>query len=909
MKTPSRILSIRSLLSSKLNPPTIHASQIPREPIHDSVARAENAKLVLFQAPAGFGKSTLMAQCLERFQSQGIATAWLTLDDADNDTQRFLSCIETAIANLLEADREELALLHDGKSAGDTVLDLIARLAGETRQFALFLDDFERLHEPTVLGLVREIIDHLPANCRLMIGARGQPELGLGRLRVRGQLLEINAESMRFSARETEHFLNHNRGLALTQEQLTGIQSKTEGWVAALWLASLALEHHPAPGEFIARFSGEDQAVANYLAEDVLAQQPERVRLFLLRTSVLRYLSVPLCNALLPDTDSASLITLLNEANIFLVPIESEERLYRYHSLFADFLRHQLEQQLPGEVQALHKAASAWFEADHRPVPAIDHALEGRDFPRALALMARHAEGLLAQGRMRLLGRWFAAIPADLLKDYPLLQAIHVWALCFTCSPHRAMELLQSTGLEQSRDPQIRPHVLALRPSILGIMDDFEQVYLIGSEALKELPNGEPFADTTLVNAVANAYSVMGKHQEARQLLDGARDVQGVYESAFNAMYSESVEGIIDLQEGRQRQAAARFRLAAGMSRTHGAFSFNGTNGNAWAGVLHASAVYEANDLVLAARLLNAYAPLARDIGLPDHMILADTMLSRIAFHDGDLDKAFQILTVLEATGHKRQLPRVVATARLQRAHLMLLQGDEQAASAELERADDPATWSPIAGLRLLANDVENAEIGRLRWESLVGDAGAAVTALRRAVTTAVAEARHRRAFKLRLLLTVALQRQGAPRAALDELETVLKEGAREGYQRLILDEGPRLGALVVRLQSDMLERKLDRREPLFAEYLQALLQGFGPAVFNIYPEDSDPNTTLLEPLTRKEIRVLKLLAEGHSNSAMAEKLFVSDSTIRTHLRNINAKLNASNRTEAVAIARKAGVV
>lgn len=909
MNTPSHILSIRGLLTSKLNPPTLHASQISRARLHDCLRANAATRVILVQAPAGFGKSTLMAQYQERFEQDGVATGWLTLDDADNDLQRFLACVETAIANLVESEQQPPLPSSDGKSLGDTALDLVARLAGEQRTFALFLDDFERIREPTVLGLVREFVDHLPPNCHLVIGSRGRPDLNLGRLRARGQLLEIDAELMRFSLQETALFLNQHRGLSLSEENLIHIHAKTEGWVAALWLASLALENHAAPSEFIARFSGEHQTLDHYLAEDVLAQQPERVRLFLLRTSVLRYLSVPLCNALLPDTDSESLITLINEANIFLVPIEGRERLYRYHSLFADFLRHQLERQHPDEIPRLHHAASAWFEADHRPVPAIDHALEGKDFPRALTLLARHAEDLLAQGRMRLLSRWFAAIPSERLEAYPLLQAIHVWALCFTCSPHNAMELLQSTGLEHSRDPQIRPHVLALRPSILGIMDDIEQVYVIGQQALNEMPNGEPFANITLVNAVANACAVMGKEQAARQLLDGARDVQGVYESAFNAMYSESVEGIIDLQQGRQRQAAARFRLAASMSRARDAFSFIGTNGNAWAGVLHASSVYEANDLPLATRLLNVYAPLARDIGLPDHMLLADAMLARIAFHEGDLDKAFQILTVLELTGHKRQLPRVVASARLQRAHLLLLQGDDQAARVALERADDAATWARVKRLRLLANDVETAHIGKLRWESLVGDADAAVRELAPAIDEAVAESRHRRAFKLRLLKAVALQRQGALRPALEEIEEVLKEGCREGYLRLILDEGPRIGALVVRLQSDILERKLDRREPLFAEYLQTLLQGFGPAVFNLYPSGDDANAALLEPLTRKEIRVLKLLAEGHSNSAMAEKLFVSDSTIRTHLRNINSKLNASNRTEAVAIARKAGVV
>jgi LuxR family maltose regulon positive regulatory protein len=399
------------------------------------------------------------------------------------------------------------------------------------------------------------------------------------------------------------------------------------------------------------------------------------------------------------------------------------------------------------------------------------------------------------------------------------------------------------------------------------------------------------------------------ENTSARTLLDSARDVQGVHESAFNAMFSESVEGIIDLQEGRQRQAAARFRLAAGITRPQSAFSPVGTNGNARAGVLHACTVYESNDLDTAAQLLTVYAPLARHIGLPDHMIMADIMLARIAFIKGDVDKALQTLTLLERTGHNRQLPRVVATSRLHRAQIMLLQGNDHAARTEIERASDPATWARLRHLRLLANDVDNDRIGRLRWEAFVGDTDLALRELLTYIAESRAETRHRRAFKLCLLQAVAQQRAGDLPAALKTLEQALKEGSRAGYMRLVVDEGPRVGALVVRLQSDSLERKRDRREPLFAEYLQSLLQGFGAHMFNEYSIADDPNATLPEPLTRKEIGVLKLLAQGNSNSAMAAKLFVSDSTIRTHLRNINGKLNASNRTEAVAIARRVGVV
>lgn len=909
MKIPKYHASFGSLLSNKLNPSRPPPSQISRTSIRDHIVSTVTAKLILLQAPAGFGKSTTMAQCLEYFEHEGIATAWLNLEEADNDIQRLLTCILAAISGFTKKGSGNLDSVDPINHHKDQALDVVSQLASCESSFVLFLDDFERIHEPAALGLIREIIDHLPDSGRLVIGSRNRPELGLGRLRARGMLLEIGTELMRFTVEETSQYLTSARHLLLSQEDLARIHTKTEGWVAALWLASLALENHPAPADFIGGFSGEYWAIAEYLAEDVLAQQPSQVRAFLLRTSILRYLSAPLCNALLPDMDSDSLLNLLNEANIFLQPVEGEERQYRYHSLFADFLSAQLERQFPQEVPNLHHAASVWFEANNRPVPAISHALDSHDYQRALNLLKRHGEELLSQGRMRLLARWFNAIPPARLSEYPLLQAIHVWALCSTCNPQIAMDLLHQTGLEHSTDPKVRPHVRALRTFLLCIMDDFEQANAYGRDALEKLPNTDLFTHGTLVNCVAHSYSVLGKFQKARHLLDEARDVNDVCENAFNSMYAESVEGLIDLQEGRQRQAGARFRLAVTMTHTNKTFSFNGVSGNAFAGILHAYTVYESNDLAMATRLLNVYAPLARNIGLSDHVILGDVMLARIAFHKGDIDKAFQILAKLELTGHQRHLPRVVATARLQRAQLMLLQGNEGAAKVELERADDRPTWERVKRLHLLANDVDTSQIGWLRWEAFVGDVERASKELTVLIGEAKDQSRHRRALKLRLFKAIVLYRKQQLTEALSELEKILRIGCREGYIRMFLDEGPYLGTLVARLQADMLERKVDRREPLFAEYLQKVVRGFGPAMLTVYPSADEMQSHLLDPLTPKEIRVLKLLAEGLSNSAMAEKLFVSDSTVRTHLRNINSKLNARSRTEAVAIARKARVI
>lgn len=897
----------KALLSSKLNPPTFRASQVPRRHLNAQVVDSPTGKLVLVRAPAGFGKTTTMAQIAAHLQANEVATAWLTLDDADNDVSRFLWCLQSAVSRLLQDDLPaDTAEEQRNGTAGDVALDIVARLARERGAFTLFLDDFEWIREQAVLGLVRQIIEHLPRRGQLVIGSRTLPNLTLGRLRAHGHLLEIDAAQLRFTPEETADFLLCKRGLALAQHELERIQDRTEGWVTALWLASLALEGHDAPSEFIERFSGADRAIAEYLAEEVLARQNAQTRDFLLQTSVLRHLNVPLCQALVPGVDCEAMLERLDAANVFLTPIEGEQRSYRYHSLFADFLRATLEREKPGAARDLHRAASEWYETQDRPVPAIDHALEGGDHARAVTLLNEHADSLLAMGRMRLLARWFDALPAQMLRDNPHLQVVHIWAVCFTRGPHETLALLEITGLMETRDPAIRAHIQSIEPLVLAMMDRHDQAYIRGQTGLERLPSDSPFADMALINAMANVYSVLGRHDEAHALLDKGRDIEGGHSSEFNVMYSESVEGIIDLLEGRQRQAAARFRLAVNASRR--GLSFSHSSGNAWAGVLHASTLYEADQLAETARLLHVYVPLARDVGLADHMILGDTMLSRIAFHNGDADGAFQILTGLEHIGRIRQLDRVVAGARLERSRLLLLQGHSRAALQELERAKDPDLWCWIARMRLTANDLEYLQLARLRWEINAGDADWASADLAAAHDEARLASRHRRALKLALLRAMALYRAGAPAEAFEQLTAVLQEACGEGFLRLIIDEGPLAGRLLRDFNADLKGRQSSSDDPILREYRERLLEAFGHLPAET-PETDDPRQELIEPLTRKEIHVLQLLAEGYSNSAMAEKLFVSDSTVRTHLRNINAKLGARSRTQAVAIARRLGLI
>ena len=896
----------RALLAAKLNPPTASSAQVPRDAVCDLICRAAGARVVLVRAPAGFGKTTALLQSRDRLQAVGISVGWLTLDAADNDPSRFLACLAQAVDEMCghgPADSPD-ALDELGGNRAPSALAVVESLAAQTHPFALVLDDFECIQEPAVLSLVRQIIDHLPRGGQLLIGSRSLPSLGLGRLRARGQLLEIDTDSLRFSLAETIEFLSHRRNLLLPVDDVSRLHRKTEGWVAALWLASVALERREARSEFVARFSGTDQGLADYLADDVLAALPAPMRGFLLRTSILRHVHAPLCDALMGRTDSAQRLDQLHAANLFLAPIEGEAGGYRYHSLFAGYLRAQLAREHPDELPGLHLIASHWYEREGRPVPAIDHAIASGDLDHALALLSRHGAAFLSQGRMRLLARWFRALPGDALERLPALQVVAIWAACFTSGPWQAMAMLERSAVPASPSREVQANVRALRPVLLAMMDRSEEAYTMGQQSLRHPPGIDAFADSVLTNAMAHVVATMGEHRQAHRLLDAARRAQGA--GPFNRMYSESVEGLIDLREGRLQQATARFRIAVNATQS---VSYSHTNGNAWAGVLYAGTLYEADRLAQAEQLLSIYLPLACDVGLPDHMILGHTMRARIAFWRGDIDQAFQQLTELEYLGHDRQLPRVCASAKLERARMLGLQGNGPACADELERADDPTVWARARQLQLAAHDIEDIEIARWRWAIRFGDHRRALAELPAAIAAARSRSRQRRCLRLRVLHAMALQRGGDIASARSTMSAVLRDASAEGFVRLIVDEGEPAGALIRSLIALADDDEASTSDPLLTVYLQRLGVTLGPGTGTESETASQASALNIEALTRTEIRVLQLLAEGYSNSAMAEKLFVSDSTVRTHLRNINMKLDARSRTQAVAIGRRLGLI
>lgn len=862
---------------------------------------AGGAKVVLICAAAGFGKTTVMNQLRRRCDAEGLATAWLTLDAADNDVGRFLAAMAAALEKLIpDIVAEFSSASSDGSSFA---LQLIDRIASRSEPFLLFFDDFEVLHSEAVIGLVQQMIDHLPPGAQLVIGSRVVPEIGLGRLRAKGWLLEIDPEQLRFTVQEAEDYLLQRRRLALAKDDVMQLHQRTEGWPAALWLASLALEQRAAPSELIASFSGSHAAIAEYLAEDVFARQPEEIKRFLLRSSILAHLTAPLCNAVCGCQNSSELLERLARANLFLVAADDARESYRYHPLFAEFLRAQLMRTRSTEVASLHKAAARWYFEQERPIPAIDHALRSEDLDYALPLLATRAERLLSEARNRLLARWFGSLPAASLLPYPHLRSIHVWVVNFTRGPHAALAMLESMDDIDALEREPAGLMLALRPMLLSLVDRFEDAYDLGRANLARLPHSADFARAMLHIQLATASITAGQYAQAREFIDEARRAQAPAGETFGFVLSEALDGEIDLLRGHLQQAIARLQDAVDPRVKDPS---RRSKANAMAGVLLAEALYEIDECEAAERLLNVYVPLISGGGLPDQLISGHILLARILANRGDYERALHLVKELEFVGHRLELRRVVLSARMERVRLWLAQGKLDSAKDELEGAKDEKLWHRIGRLAMAANDVETFQLGMLRWMIRSGRSAQALPLLAQQLQEAERAQRPRRALKLRVLNAEALRRTEQPAAALRAIDKALVLASAEGFIRTFADEGP-VVAQLVREWSAM--RTTESLAAVPRGYVERLLRAMKQTERAEPIAVAETDSPLIETLTRKEIEVLRLLSEGLSNRALAERMFVSEATTRTHLRNINAKLGVHSRVHAIAVARRKGII
>jgi LuxR family transcriptional regulator, maltose regulon positive regulatory protein len=883
------------LLATKLYRPPPRPNVIRRPRLLERLRAGLHRKLTLISASAGFGKTTLISDWLADCSRPAV---WLSLDDGDADPIRFLGYLVAAIQTLVpDTGAGVMAALYSPQPPPTEVLltALVNDLARISEPFLLVLDDYHSCAGPAVDQALTFVLEHLPAHLHLVLATREDPHLPLARLRAQDQLSELRAVDLRFTPDEAAGFLHQVMGLSLSAEEVAALESRTEGWIAGLQLAGLSLQGQPDVARFIASFSGSHRFVLDYLAEEVLQQQPERIQTFLLQTSILERLCGPLCETVLQDPAGSGQATLeeLEHANLFVIPLDNERGWYRYHHLFAELLRQRLQQSLAARPAApagaggqseseLHLRASGWFEEHGLGLEAFQHAAAAQDIDRAARLLDGRGIPLHYRGAVTSVLDWLGSLPRTELESRPALLVRY--ASLLLVNGHTtgvddklavAEVALQSAELDDATRNLIG-HIAAARATVALTRYQVDSMLEQSRRALEYLSPRNLFLRANAYWTMGYAYLLQGERAECRRALSEAISLSRTSRDVFTTLLATIGLGNVQEADNQLHQAAETYRHAqeiAGEQPSQIVYE-------AHLGL--ARIAYEWNDLDAAEQLGQQSLFLARQYErIIDRWVLCEVFLARVKLARGDLAGAAHLLAqTLQAARQEQFVFRLPDIAAAQ-VVTWLRQGWVEAAAQLAETFDLP--------------------LGRARVRLAEGDPAAALTAL--ANWGAEVEARRwaDERLKVRVLQALAYQAGGETEQAEQMLLEALALGEPGGCVRTFVDEG----AEMERLLSAVANRG---QMPDYLRTLLAACEASKPT--NKAPGNlPTPAQPLIDPLSHRELEVLRLIADGLSNEEIAERLYVALSTVKGHNRVIFDKLQVQRRTEAVARARELGLL
>jgi LuxR family transcriptional regulator, maltose regulon positive regulatory protein len=869
--------------------------------------RAFARKLTLIAAPAGFGKTTVMADFVAWLQAcdaqlpstvHKLASSWLSLDAADNDPARFLRYLIGALQNALPDVGQALPLLLESGGAPplDTLMEaLINEIAARPQPVVLALDDYHVIHNAEIERLMSFLLDHQPPNLHLIIASRSDPALPLSRLRARGQLLELRIHALRFTESEAAAFLTETMGLALRPDWITALEARTEGWIAGLQLAALSLQGHSDWGAFIEAFSGSHRYIIDYLVDEVLRHQPPELRDFLVHTSILERLCGSLCDAMMGDdiqTSGPSTATLqtLESANLFLIPLDDRREWYRYHHLFADSLRAQLNLT---QQAALHRRAALWFEAHNMPLEAVHHARVTGDLEFTADVIERAVQRPAAWsgGQLTTLVQWLDVLPDAVLTARPALS-LHASRTLFLTGRMSESERLLDRAIAalQGRQDEEAHALMALANVYRGSITVLHGQMRLGTAQIKEglaqLPESALHARARGLDMLALACIMAGDVRQAEAYLletSPLAQAAGVDFLAINA-YCEAAQ--MQVLQGRLDDAEATYRRALALSD-----SAIPPHGLAWAGL--GEIARERNDLTSAEDHLTTGMALAQQGGLSDDMQMTLVSLAWLKQHQGDPAGARHAMDQATRIAQAYQVEALAARIEEQQARLALAQA----------RVDDAKQWADRYQQRRNEVGAEYShEVGDLiltRVYLVLGQANNALEVLARVLPAARAAGRQRAVIESLLLQARALlaRGQGEASKALKALGEAVTLAAPERWLRLFIDESAALAPLLVQVRYVA--------PPFVDEVLEAsqVPVDVGPVA------GPAPLLASGETLNARELEILGLLADGLTNREIGQALYIGVGTVKWYLNHLYDKLDVGNRTQAVARARECGLL
>ena len=899
-----------SLLTTKLTVPTLRPNLVPRPRLVQRLeeGRRWGRRLTLVSAPAGYGKTTLVVEWIHGWDDAAgrPQVAWLALDRGDNDTARFFAYLVAALQTVEPGlGRVVTGLLQAPRLPAIDVLvtELINDVAASPASCLLVLDDYHAIHQVAIHQAVGLLLERQPSNLHLAITTRQDPPLPVSRLRGRDMMTEIREQDLCFTLEEAAAFVHQTMDLDLTPDNIAVLAGRTEGWVTGLQMASIALRSQlpdPAPeraARFIASFSGRHHFVLDYLADEVFKSRPAAVQDFLLQTSVLDQLSAPLCEAVTGMPEAQQMLEYLDVENLFVVPLDDERHWYRYHYLFADLLQARLQETRPAQIPELHARAAAWWEQNDSPVEAVQHILASGDLAQAAATIQRCVERIETWSHVdgaTFLG-WIQALPREMLRQRPRLRQFEARALYATgqtAAAERALHELEQdlqAGLGQAPAGNLLPGVEADRASFAVVRGHVPQAIEYANRALARLPDGETSFRTRLTGILAlaalRAGEVGAAERDFRQVIARVCE-QGM---AFAAVPLVCNLAQVQMLQGRLLQAYETFRQALEMSTVDG----DATSATGFAHLGLAQVQYEWDELQGAEQQVRQGLDQLQRAHIPASFGSGYALLAQIRQALGDLSGARESMRRAVRLAQASDIPRLELLASAQQARLWLRQGELDLAA---QWARDYARAAPAPYLR----EFEDLTLARVRlaqagWE-------AARDLLDSLLAAAQTAGRGGSVVEIQALRGWALAGDRGPDShSLEALTQALQAAQPEGYVRLFADEGPPLARLLYEVA----------KRDVAPDYVRRLLAAGdqpGVAVEPLQPSGKAP-AALVEPLTGREQEVLQLLAAGLSNAEIAQRLFISLPTVKSHTGNLYGKLGVHSRQEAVDQARVLGLL
>jgi len=905
------------LLATKLHVPCVYPGFVPRPRLVAALSAGLARGRVLVCAPAGFGKTTLLADWA---RADGRPVAWLSLDEGDNDPARFwrhaVAALDLARPGLAERVGPLLGP-PPPRSFEGLVTALINEFATqpEADKVLFVLDDYHQVDSEPVHASVAFLLEHLPPALHPVLASRTDPPLPLARQRGRGQLAELRSAELRFTAQEAAALLVETAGPGLPEAAVTALVNRTEGWAAGLQLAGLSLRGQPDAAGFVAAFTGSHRFVLDYLTDEVLERQDRRVREFLLETSVLDRLSGPLCDAVTGRTDSQAMLQQVERAGLFLVPLDQVRGWWRYHHLFSDLLRVRLQHDQPGRVRGLHRNAAAWSDEHDLADDAIRHALAAGDAAWAARLIERHVDALLFRNEQATLQRRLETLPAELVVSRPRLLLLQTWIAQWAGEVEAAEPLLDAAenafanATDEAFEPSVGraasllanvPAAIALARAYLAYLrGDAEGTAVFASRARAEIGDEEWMLDSRIRWHVALARWLRGTLTEAERAFTSiiarwraAGDPGLAVPSCHLLGQVQRAQGHLDAALGTYRQALQIATLPGGTVLPVAGIGYVGL----------AEVAYQRNELDAALCQVTEGIARCRQILYTPPLVTGLAALAWIRQAQGDTGGALEAMSDAERAAPGPGMTGLLNPVPAEQARLLLTQGNVAAA----------ARWAKERGLGPddepdYPREREYLVLARILLAQ--GRPGLALTLLERLHAAAAAQDRAGSIIEINALRALALAAAREETAAVDALTETLTLGCPQGYIRVFADEGAPMAALVGRL---IMAQKADHAAAggIPPDYLAALLRAASPAPgvpLPRRPAAAPPG--LPEPLTDRETDVLRLVAAGKPNQQIAQELVVAIDTVKKHVSHLLGKLGAANRTEAVTRARQLGLI